>query len=76
MARVMLRTEYEAYYGVVRCFGALPNEHLIQGLVYYETDELFLLQTPEAHHQLCSKSKAEVRALLGRYVPVMPSQEL
>lgn len=52
VVKVVPKRVYEQRYGPCRNVSELPEEYLIQGEVYYDTEEAFLLQTKENHSKL------------------------
>jgi hypothetical protein len=63
MIRIETKTSYEERFGVPKSLAELPPEFVIQTHVYYGIEEAFLLQTPEAHEQLCNQTEDVLLAL-------------
>lgn len=54
MIRVEKKNEYQQRLGFPKNLAELPNEYMINNQVYYGVEECFLLQTVEAHRNLCN----------------------
>lgn len=63
VAKVIPKSEYEKRYGKCRCVSELPREYIIQGKIFYDTEDAFLLQTEENHKILSGMDETDIEKL-------------
>ena len=68
LRRIEKKSDYEKRFGFPKSLLELPNEYVINGQVYYGVEECFLLQTIEAHQELCKQDPSCLHSLDQRQI--------
>jgi hypothetical protein len=63
MTRLESKTSYEKRFGFPKSLADLPQEFVVANRVFYAVEESFLLQTPEAHQEMCENNDVVLSSL-------------